>query len=364
MKKNSFLTSTRWALIFTMFVGAFVSSCNKKSDPTPAPAATAKIFTSVVTPQTVTSGSANVVGTVTTSDGSAYLKLEVTSGGDNLDHVYITTSQDNGPMAAYVPVSNYTDSTGTTYTAGGDGASYKMANTKNFVLLVPVTVRTTSAAVSDAYSIWFTNGKGDFSLSAKNRKLGPITITLNYVANAGPSFSTVTGVTLGDQYATPGSLLVTSGQISALTTASYDTSAASADLSLSELNSSGDLRTGSSPYTGGAKGSGSLWLISPSLRLNAGYVNEPGSANSTFTSTSSPNMTYISVATGVDFDAATGATLAGLSVGTTQKVQIVQGGVYQFQTAGGKQGLIKVTTLTATTASAGGTAVVSVKVLN
>jgi hypothetical protein len=363
MKKNSFLTSAHWVLIFTMFVGAFVSSCNKKSDPTPAPAATAKIFTSVVTPQTVTSGSANVVGTVTTSDGSAYLKLEVTST-TNIDHVYITTSEDNGPMSAYVPTSNYTDSLNNTFTAGGGSASYTSSNTKNFTLLVPVSIRTTSSAVSDVYVVWFTNGNGSFTLPSKNKVLGPVTFTLNYVANAGPSYSTVTGIVLGDQYASPGSLLVTSGQVSALNTASYNDSPSSADLSLSELSTPGTARTGAPPtYTGGPQGSGGLWLVSPSERANLGYVNEPGASGSAVTI--APNMTYISTpANTIDFDAATGATLSALTVGSSEEVLLVQGGVYQFQTAGGKKGLIKVTSLTPTTSTTGGTATVSVKVLN
>ena len=220
--------------------------------------------------------------------------------------------------------------------------------------MVPVSIRTSSAAVSDVYTVWFTNGKGNFLLPTKNRVLGPVTFTLNYGKNSGASFSSVTNIILGDQYANPGSLLVTSGQVSALGTADYDDSPTSADLSLSELNGAGTARTGNVPYTGGAQGTGSLWLISPSVRASDGYLNEP----------SSPNTTYISVATNVDFDNADGATLAALSVGTSTGVAITSGGVYQFKTAAGKQGLIKVTSLTATTASSGGTATVSVKVLN
>ena len=345
MKKAFFLKSAALALISLLMV-----ACSKKADPTPAPPTTAKVFTSVVSQGTIANGLANVTGTVTISDGTAYLKLIGTSSL-YIDHVYITTSQDNGAMSGFIPTANDVDSLGNTFNAGGtSGASYKVNKTKNFVLIIPVPVRTTSSAVSDVYRIWFTIGNGAFTLPTKNLILGPVLFTLNYVANAGPSYTTNTNVILGDQYAAPGSLLVTSGQISALHTAEYDNSATSADVALCELNSGGTART--TTANGGARGTGALYFVSPSARAGLGYTSEPTGAN----------ITYISVASG--FDAATGTTLQGLSVGTSTQVLIVNGGVYQFITAGGKKGLIKVTSLTPTTASAGGTATVSVKVLN
>ena len=345
MKKTFFLKSAAIALLSLLMV-----ACGKKADPTPAPPAAAKVFTSIVSQGSVLNGSANVTGTVTISDGTAYLKLIGTSKS-NIDHVYITTSQDNGAMSGFIPTANDVDSLGNIFNAGGtSGASYKVNSTKNFVLIIPVPIRTTSSAVSDVYRIWFTSGNGAFTLPTKNLVLGPVLFTLNYVANAGPSYTTNTNVILGDQYAAPGSLLVTSGQISALHTAEYDNSATSADVALCELNSGGTART--TTANGGARGTGALYFVSPSARAGLGYTSEPTGAN----------ITYISVASG--FDAATGTTLQGLSVGTSTQVLIVNGGVYQFITAGGKKGLIKVTSLTPTTASAGGTATVSVKVLN
>lgn len=337
MKKVFFLKTAGFALLAALFV-----SCGPKDDdPTPTPPAEAKVFTSIVTPNTVADGSANIVATVTINDGIAYLKLNGTST-DNIDHVYITSSQDNGAMNALIPTANYTDDKSNTFVAGGtSGASYTVGNTKNFTLIIPVNVRTSSSAVSDVYRIWFTNGNGAFTLPTKNLKLGPVTFTLNYVANAGASYSTKTGVSLGDQFAVPGSLLVTSGQISALSTADYNDSPTSADIALGELDATGSTRT--VPAT---KGTGALYFMSPSARADLGYLDQPASANMTKIATSS-----------VDFDAATGATLTGLSV-TGTKVAITDGGVYQFETAQGKKGLIKVTSLSA------GTATVSVKVLN
>jgi len=362
MKKTFLSKPLNYALATLAIASTLFTSCSKDEDPTAAPPAGKKVFTSVVTPGTVANGSANITGTVTISDGTAYLELLGTTP-DNIDHVYITTSQDNGSMSPYIPTANYTDdkSPSNTFTAGGtSGASYKVGNTKDFKLVIPVSIRTTSAAVSDVYTIWFTNGAGAFTLPAKNLKLGPVTFTLNYSANATASFTTNTGVMLGDQYnLNEGSLLVTSGQVSALQTESYNDSPNSADLSFSELNSAGTDRTGGAGYNGGAKGTGKLWLISPSERTTVGYIgNEPAA--------SSTNITYISEAPGtIDFNTVNGTTLAGLNVGSTKKVQLTNGSTYQFVTASGNKGLIKVTSLTNTpTGTGGGSATVSVKVLN
>jgi hypothetical protein len=343
MKKSFFLKVAAITAITLLSV-----SCKKKSDPTPAPAATAKVFSTTVNSLT-NGGVANVTGTVTVTDGVAYLKMVGTSS-QNIDHVYITTSQDNGPMAPFIPEANYIDSAKNTFKVGSiTTESYTVGNTKNFVLTVQVPVRTTSAAVSDVYRIWFTSGKGAFTAPTSHMVLGPVTFTLNYVANAGPSYTTNTGILLGDQYATPGSLLVTSGQISALNTAAYDTSATSADLSLSELGTGGAART-----TSNDRGTGALYFVSPSQRATLLYANEPNGAN----------ITSISLITTVDFDKADGTVLTALSGGSSSKVLVTQNSVYQFMTAAGKKGLIKVTNMIAATPTAGGTATVSVKVLN
>jgi hypothetical protein len=351
MKKSFFLKLAGIAVISLLSV-----SCKKKSDPTPAPAANAKVFSTTVIGNNATK---NITGTVTVSDGVAYLKVYGSISSGNINHVYITTSQDNGAMSGYVPTDNFTDSLKNTFNAGGNsGASYTVSNTKSFVLTIPVPVRTSSSAVSDVYRIWFTDGKGAFTLPTKNSVLGPVTFTLNYVANAGPSYTTNTGIVLGDQTnLANGSLLVTGGQISALTTALYDSSATSAEISLSALDATGTTKTNQS---------GILWFVSPSLRVSLGYVgsNEPNSPNNT-SNTTSPNVTYISAAPStINFNSATGTDLTNLSVGNSMKVQIGNGGVYQFKTSDNKQGLILVTALNSNTTSSGSTATVSVKVLN
>jgi len=348
--KNNFMKISFIGISMMALSALMLVSCGKKSEPT-AVNTSVKTFTSIVTPQTVTSGAANITGTVTTSDGSAYLKLEVTSP-TKVGYVYITSSSDNGAMSPFIPTANFTDSLGNTFKSGSSSYSYTMTNTNNFVLEIPVPIRSTSAAVSDVYVIWFTSGKGSFTLPAQRLTLGPVIFTLNYTANAGPSYSTVAGIVLGDQSATPGSLLVTSGQVSALTTALYDSSATSADLALCALNQTGTTKTNLSSY---------IWLTSPSLRSGFTYSNEPTNP--------SPNVSYIATASNsINFNTATGSDLAALQIGsgtsnTSQEVLISNGGLYMFQTAVGKKGLILVTALNINNTS-GSTATVSVKVQN
>jgi hypothetical protein len=183
---------------------------------------------------------------------------------------------------------------------------------------------------------------------------------LNY-GSTSPTFSTASGITLGDQTNLPnGSLLVTSGQISPLITAEYDTSATSVDLALCALDPTGTTKTNNST---------SLWLTSPNLRTGFGYANEPGStgANVNFTA---PNVTYIATApTSINFATVAGADLATLPISTssTQEVLITNGGVYQFLTAKGKKGLIQVTNIVTypnNGSNGGSTATLSVKVQN
>jgi hypothetical protein len=330
-------------------VAAVCVGCSKKSDPAPS-SDTIRTVIAVVTPQTVANGTANVYGGVYTTDGTANLKLEVTSAS-NVDYIYILSSSDNSAFSGYFPSKSYTDSLKNTFTPGSAGVySYSMPNTNNFVLTMAVPVRTTSGAVSDVYKIWFTNGKGGFNLPAKNTIIGPVTVTLNYTrVPLPPGISVASSLVLGDQTATPGSLLSTSGQISVLTTALYDSSANSADLALCALDVAGTVETNNSGY---------LWLTSPSLRTGFGYPNEPSNPN--------PNVSYIMAAPDtVNFDKATGIDLTALTISSssTQEVLITNGGVYEFLTTSGKMGLIKVTSLT-NTAGSPGTATVSVKVLN
>jgi len=231
-----------------------------------------------------------------------------------------------------------------------------IASTKNFVLEFNVPVRTNTGAVSDVYTVWFTSSKGAYNIPTQHTVLGPITFVLSYGAPV-PTFQSVSGIVLGDQTNSAPSLLGTSGQISPISTADYDTSAsatASADLALCALNSAGNTKTNNS---------GLIYLSSPSAR--SGY--NTSTTNTPYYIPANPNVTYISTYTGsISFNNATGNDLASLNVGTsTQAGPITTAGtVYQFQTAAGKKGLILVTSVNATTASSGSSATLSVKVQN
>lgn len=315
------------------------ASCTKDEEPTPDNNPTAPVLTSVMTANNKgTSGTAVATLKVDNSTGSAKLRLDVTYNGD-LDRIYIMKSEDNGSLVGQ-NFTTITNAEGQTFTSGSADYSFKVpSSTKNFILDVPVSVRTSTSAVTDVYYVWITNGIGDFTKPTKNTVLGPAVLTLQYGASTTASFSTG-NATLGDQTAIPGSLLVTSGKIGAFLTADYNDAPESADLALVALDNTGTTKT---------NGSVNIYLVSPDTRTSLGFLNEPAAANTT----------YISAYAG-SFEDANGATLQGLNVGTGTKVKLTQGSVYQFYTEKGKKGLIKVNTLT----TGPGTAEVSVKVLN
>ncbi len=341
MKKLSYFLSL--AVLGGMVV---LSSCKKTTDPTPDANPTAKVYQSVITSNNGgNSGTANVTANVTTADGTAKIRLNVTSVS-NIDHIYVLLSQDNGPLQP-VSQSTITDSLGNTFTGGSTDFTFSSSNIKNFVLDVPVNIRTSTSAVSDVYYIWFTNGAGSFLKPTKNFILGPAVVKLNYTTAASSAVSYSSGTTtLGDQTASSGSLLVTSGQVSALLTSDYNDAPASADLALVALNAAGTTKTNESDI---------LFLVSPSLRPTLGaFPSEPATGQ---------NVTYIESYSG-SFDSASGSDLSALSVSNTSlaTTAIAAGNVYKFQTTKGKKGLLKVNSIT--TAGTGATANVSIKVLN
>lgn len=348
MKKIAYLFSAT-----AMIALATLSSCKKDEETVDNNPEAPVVTSTMTTTNGGNTGTAIASLDVTTSTGTAKLRLDVTAGV-NLDRIYIMKSQDNGALTP-LSVSDITTSAGT---FSGGSASYTLkvpGSTKAFVIDIPVSVRTSSSAVTDVYYIWITDGVGDFLKPTKNVELGPATLTLKYTAATVTPYSSATGIVLGDQSnASYGSMLVTSGQVSALATADYIDAPASSDLSLSALNAAGDTKT---------NGSGILWLISPSLRDGLGYAGcascgAGGSAVAEPTTATGANITKISSYSG-DFDAATGTVLSGLSVGSTNQVKITAvGDVFQFETSKGKKGLIKVTALTTSSAT------VSVKVLN
>lgn len=322
-----------------------LNSCKKKDkdDPTPDPAPTAPTVTATMTSSN--QGTVDVAMDVNNSTGTAKIRLDVTHTGD-LDEIFIMKSEDNGTMTGQV-FATITTTAGLTFTGGSSDQSFDVpGGTQSFIVDIPVSVRTTSSAVTDVYYIWITNGNGSFTLPTKNRVLGPAKVTLRYNSSASTtSYSTAT-LNLGDQTATPGSLLVTSGQISALLTASYNDAPESADMAVVALDVTGTTKTNGSNY---------IYLVSPDIRDDLGFTGEPSGANTS----------YISLYTGGNFETITGAQIQGITVGSTQKVQATVGAVYAFSTEAGKKGLMKVNSImNETDGDAGAVVNVTVKVVN
>lgn len=346
----------KYASLFFIGAAVVLSSCKKDEDPTPDANPNAKVFTNVMT--STNTGGLVTVGTVTTSDDVVKLRLEVT-GANNLDKIYVMLSEDN---AAFQPISvpTITNSYGT-FTGGSSSYTLDVPNLQSFIVDIPVSVRTSPAAVNDVYQIWITNGTGAFTKPTKNRDLGIATINLKYTAAApDETFATAT-VDLGSQSSNDyGSLLVTSGQVSAFLTADYNDAPESADIRFATL-------------TGGKKdnNSTSLWLYSPA-DIETANPAVSGQANFALPATGTSRTTYfVTYSGGTSFDNVTVSTLSGLTIGTTNKsIQVSAGNVYAFQTQSGKKGLIKINSSGATTnfVGTGSTTAqnmnVTVKVLN
>jgi hypothetical protein len=353
MKKLFYFLTVGILMTTTVFVG-----CKKKSSSTTATNPNPPIAVSTINSANMgNSGTAITTLSVTASTLNAILRLDVTSNV-YIDKIYIMRSADNGPLA---PVTLPSILTAAGQVFGGGAQTYSLSvpvSTWTFLLDVPITVRTTPS-ISDVYYVWFTSATGDFLKPSKNTVLGPAVLTLNYTANPIVPFDSVVTIAMGDQTAITGSLLVTAGKSSALNIVDYMDSPASADLSLTALDATGTTKTDNS---------GILWLISPSLRSGLGYTGcvacgNGGTHVAEPTTATGANVTYIAPYIG-NYDAATGPILAALSVGTNTQAQITGvGNAFMFQTAKGKLGLIKVTSLTATGGSSG-SAIISVKVLN
>jgi len=308
------------------------SSCKKKTEDDPAPV-TPPVYTGTIYTSTMTStnmgntGTANVTATISSTDKNPKIRLDV-SGSNNMDYIYVMVSYDNG---AFQPLSFSTikNASNQTFTGNSSDYSLQIPNLSSFIVDLPI--YTSPINVTGVYQIWITNGAGSFMKPAKNRDLGIATVTLKKSSGASNSTFATASVDLGSQSSDDyGSLLVTSGQVSALNTADYVDSPSSADIRFVTL-------------TGGKKDNNSteLFLYSPADIANA---NPPVAGQSAFDTAplAESNTTYFALYTGTDFETITAEGLAGLNVGTANNVQVSADNVYMFETAAGKKGLIKI----------------------
>jgi hypothetical protein len=360
--------------IALLLIGVYfcMSSCSKKTtdttpDSTATPATGSSVCLSgyktyVLIDASTIAGAASYTKSyacnVTTTQATDTIVLDI-KAQSNMDYIYMTLSQDNGPAQALAGTSTLTTQNGKPVTPGTNW-TYEIApgifnNIPAFILKIPVPVRTSSAAVSDVYTIWITKGKGSFNATGKRTVIGPITVALNYQANT--PYIEGDNITIGDQTNSNPSYITTTGIVGVLYGDSLinsnppltgDTLARalnSADIDFVRLNAAGlddDPNTTGNPY-----------FIGVGMRDSLGFnTNSVGTYITKFATLPS----------GTSFSGLAGSDIAALPNPTNNKILVQQGQSYVFLTQDGRKGVIYVTTLTAG-GSSGYSAVVSVKVL-
>lgn len=357
---------------FLLIGGAItVTSCSKKSDDPVTPTTNeptcdgGSVKTKNVLIDYSTSGGSGYERaysqSVTKCDGSAIIYLDIKSQTD-MDKIYITLSQDNGQATPfYAPaakgfagaVSASTTPEDKNFTAGSASNGYSLdipdpgaGNAKYIKVPVTVPVRNSDAATTDVYTIWITNGKGDFTTYTKgNVVIGPITVTLKY-KSVNNTFTTFSGL-VGDQRNANPSYISTIGNGGTISGTKIKTDADSAEVFKSiDINFVGLDAAGT--------GLGSIpSLLSPDQRDEVGFKVNTYSTNRT---------TKYGEFTG-SFDGLTADAIAGLSAPSADHITVVNNKAYTFLTQDGKKGVIQITNLT-TSGSGSSQANFSVKVLN
>jgi hypothetical protein len=388
----------RYASLLFLGGALLISSCSKKSDdptetPTPVnpPIATGEQVcldgkkTQVLIDASTKAGAASIVKgyacDVTTTQLTDTIVLDIKAPKD-LDKIYITLSQDNGPATPYYVPSNLvgfdanTDTYNKTFTAGGAGLGYSLdipdglASTKYIKVKIPVTVRTSPSAQADIYTIWITNGTGSFDNTGKKTIIGPLNVALVY--GAAIPYVAGFGINLGDQNATNPSYVSTSGSINTISGVALIESGMTADEKTVALNGADinfvSLRAdGSSINLATAPAQsfpGTPYFIGVGLRSSVGFTgNTEGTDKTKF-------ELYTGTKAFADFN---GGDIKALANPTKDRIKVENNKIYVFLTEDGRKGIINVTNLAVESVAAvaaaarleagGHTATVSVKVL-
>jgi hypothetical protein len=343
-------------LIFATFfctIILFVSSCSNddKVNPDPEPDPISKIVTSEMNIENGgKTGTANASLVVSTSTGTAYIKLDV-SHTDDLKKILIMKSENNGPM---VPLTNLTNITSgdKTFTSGtaNDPFSYSIPeNTKSFILEFPVSVRASSSPVTDIYTIWITNGDGSFTQPTKNRILGAAVITLKYGANISTDTYSSASFNAGNQASQIPGFIVASGKMGVITEAQYAETPGSVDIRVVSLNSSGK-----------KSNSGDVYLYSPT-HISAANPSSDGTGS--FSHAEGSNATVFMVYSTKTFENVNASDLKDLTFGTINNIRLGSFNTIAFKTSAGKIGVIIAKGI-AIGSGGGLEPVISMKVLN
>jgi hypothetical protein len=344
----------KYASLF-LAASAIVMSCKKSDDPTPNDSTSTGDAvciggnkTYVLIDASTSSGAANYPRnfscTVSNTQGYDTIYLDIKAQHD-MDYIYITESVDNGYSQKLSFSNTLKTDNGKDVTSSSSDYSYQIAPGVNsiteFKLKIPVPVRTSSSAVSDVYSIWMTNGKGDFTAPTKKTVVGPIKVALKYAS--GLTYGKIIDSTIGDQNAVPASYIATTGYLGTVkgVTIDSDTAFQSIDVNFVGLTADGTA-LGTTPY-----------FVSPDIRKSLGFnKNIYDNARKT---------KYDLYTGGLVFDDFKGNELYNLPAPTMDRVKVAADKLYIFQTANGNKGIIHVTSLGF---AGGNTALVSVKVLD
>lgn len=300
---------------------------------------------------------------VSKCDGSAIIMLDVKSDKD-MDKIYMVLSQDNGPSSP-VYVGNSTGYAGAivasptadkTFTAGSASKGYSLdipdglASSKYIQVPVSVPIRNSDAATTDVYTIWITNGTGDFTANGKRTVIGPITVTMNY---KGASTTYISGTAvLGDQNATPPSYLTTNGQIGTFSGTALIEASMTADEKSATLNSA-DIDFVGLAADGSSIGAGQTpYFIGVGLRNSIGFTGN----------TEGSDITKFSVYSGSkSFDDMSASDISALSAPTADRIKVDDNTTYIFLTSDNRKGVIRTSGLS--TSTTGKTVNVKVKAL-
>ncbi|MBC7388504.1 MAG: hypothetical protein H7329_04775 [Opitutaceae bacterium] len=355
------------SLIFT--------SCSKKKDDEvtpvtpPAPVCDGGSVKTISTSPLDNSSNANTYEknytlSVNKCDGSAIIFLDVKSDKD-MDKIYMVLSQDNGPsspiyagdskgFAGAVNASSTPEDK--TFSGGSSSKGYSLdipdglASSKYIKVPVSVPVRNSDAATTDVYTIWITNGNGDFTANGKRTVIGPLTVTLNY---KGASSTYISGTAiLGDQNATPPSYLTTNGQIGTFSGTALIEASMTPDEKSTTLNSA-DINFVGLAADGATIGAGQTpYFIGVGLRTSVGFTGN----------TEGSDRTKFGVYAGSkSFDDMTASDISGLTAPTAEKIIVTDNTTYVFLTSDNRKGVIRTSSLS--TAATGKTVNVKVKSL-
>ncbi len=329
MRKLSYFLVVGLLTATILFVGCEkIAAPQPYPSPAPAPKPEGPVVTSFMNDQNHgNEGNALTSLRITTDTGKVKIRLNVKESYGHLSFIYIMKSEDNGPLVP-VSVPSFTTSFGTfqgnSLIASLTVPTLSGYGDENFIIDIPVPVRTNPSAVTDVYYIWMTGAGGNFFQPDMNCALGPALITLNYTDATDTPFTTAT-FDVGTQSALDSSYLVAMGKAGALGPITYAESPGSSEIVFVTLDGSGKMN----------KTASNVYMCSPSY-LHSGPMDvyPPSDGSAALPVIPGYRVTMLAPYTGsTSFDNVTATDLkfADLVSQWGSKIQVTAGGVYEFQ---------------------------------